>query len=207
MRICGGDKKGLRLQTLRGKGLRPTSEKVREALFDILGGRIVGARVADFYAGTGGIGIEALSRGAAHVAFIERHGPSLKILKTNLRGSGLASKASIYPVNAMAFLSRTAQGPQLFDILFADPPYHDGSGERFLARLAADPRLTASGLLILEHFHKTPHPQTLGSLERLRVYRYGETMLSLYQPKAMPSSSATHHATGSRPVEFARAHG
>ena len=196
MRISGGTVRGLTLRSLRGTFLRPTATKVKEALFDVLGPRVIGATLVDFFAGTGNIGIEALSRGAAHVVFIEKHRPSIKLLKTNLARCGLSDKATLCNMDATVFLRRfkrrpvtegRASGfagaglPHPFDILFVDPPYHGPLAQSFLRHLGQSDIINKNSIVVFEHFHKQVLPERTGCLGLVKRYRYGDTLLSLYQ--------------------------
>jgi 16S rRNA (guanine(966)-N(2))-methyltransferase RsmD len=168
-----------------GPGLRPTSDRVKEALFSILSPHIVGARFLDLYAGTGAIGIEALSRGAQQATFVESHPASLRVLRDNLARCNLTASADIRSCPASHFLRRPDRDGRPYDIVFADPPYHeeDASGD-LLSSLAASAIITAESLIVLEHFTKLPVPPQVGRLIRLRQYRYGDTTLSVFRPEA-----------------------
>ncbi len=161
--------------------LRPTATKVKDALFDVLRDQVKGARVVDFFAGTGNVGIEALSRGADHVVFVENHVPSVRLLRNNLTACGLHHKAKIYTMDATAFLRRLKKTPETFDILFADPPYHGPLAERFLRQLGKSDMIAERTLVVIEHFHKLPLPEKAGHLGLVKRYRYGDTLLSVYR--------------------------
>jgi 16S rRNA (guanine(966)-N(2))-methyltransferase RsmD len=161
--------------------LRPTAMKVKEALFDVLENRVKGASLVDFFAGTGNVGIEALSRGADHVVFVEHHPPSVRLLRNNLTACGFHSKAKIYTMDATAFLRRFKKTPETFDILFADPPYHGPLAERFLRHLGRSDMITERTLVVIEHFHKLLLPERTGCLRLVKRYRYGDTLLSIYR--------------------------
>ena len=122
MRVIAGTQKGRRLHGPKGPGLRPTADRVKEALFSILGSRVAGARFLDLYAGTGAIGIEALSRGASSVTFVESNPSAGCILKTNLAACGLEADANLFLSQAETFLRSARTGTAAFDIIFADPP-------------------------------------------------------------------------------------
>lgn len=187
MRVIAGSHKGRRLLGPRGPGLRPTPDRVKEALFSILGDRVRDAHVLDLYAGTGAIGIEALSRGARRVTFVEAHPASLRVLRDNLTRCGLDSAAEVHPDEAEAFLQRRRPDSAPYDVIFADPPYRMDAAP-LLAWL--DAVAGPHTLAIIEHGTKTPPPAEAGRWARLRQYRYGDTSLSLYAPadeKARPS--------------------
>jgi 16S rRNA (guanine(966)-N(2))-methyltransferase RsmD len=181
MRVIAGSRKGHRLMGPDTAGLRPTSDRVKEALFSILTPRILDARFLDLYAGTGAIGIEALSRGARHVTFVESSVGARKVLNKNLEHCGFAAAGSVHVGTAERFLKGKGADAS-YDIVFADPPYdrQDG-GHELLARLEASGMIGAETVVVLEHATKAPVPAEVGRLERVRQYRYGDTTLSLFQ--------------------------
>jgi 16S rRNA (guanine966-N2)-methyltransferase len=184
MRVIAGSQKGRRLRASEGLDIRPTSGRVKEALFSIIGGRIGGARFLDLYAGTGAIGIEALSRGAQRVAFVESNPASLRLLKTNLDHCRLSSAVDIYPCTTESFLERVKMSNATFDIVFADPPYRMDSACRLLPSLAQSAIIATQTTVILEHPTKQIMPPHIGRLRWLRQYRYGDTSLSTFQVTA-----------------------
>ncbi len=180
MRVIAGEQKGRQLIGPPRRGLRPTPNRVREALFSILGPRLEGARVADLYAGTGAVGIEALSRGAGHVAFVESDPQALRLVRANLAQCGLADLAVVYPMPVANFLQREAPSCGPYDIIFADPPYRDDAGTELLPSLTSGEALAPMSLFILEHGSKAAVPTQVGGLCRRRQYRYGDTTLSVF---------------------------
>lgn len=176
MRIVGGEFKGRRLKAPRGLKTRPTSEKVREALFDILGGRVEGSVFLDLYAGTGAVGLEALSRGARETVFIEAEGQTVAVLKENLRALGLEERASVLVLPAERALRVLRDGGGELDLAFCDPPYADPLWPDLLAHLGEALPLCSGGLLVLEHAARTV-PATPEGFERVRNYKYGDTGL------------------------------
>ncbi|HUK55508.1 MAG TPA: 16S rRNA (guanine(966)-N(2))-methyltransferase RsmD [Nitrospiria bacterium] len=183
MRVIAGEAKGRRLRSPRGTEVRPTSDKVKEALFSILGNRIVDARMLDLFAGTGAIGIEALSRGAARVVFVETDRAMTDLLEKNLTACGFQSRAEIHRTDAFKFLKRT-HGP--YDLIFADPPYHAWPLKKLLPALGRGAMISPGGLLIVEHFRKTALPKPSGKLRVVRAYEYGDTVLTLYREESSP---------------------
>lgn len=150
MRIIAGEYRGLRMATLPGLDVRPTSDRVRESLFSILGDRVVGARVLDCFAGTGALGMEALSRGAARAGFVEKDARVLHLLRANLDRLNLAGQTVVIPGDALQ--------PELWQdrgfparIVFADPPYRQGFAARFLDALLRSNRLEPDSLIVVEH--------------------------------------------------------
>ena len=181
MRIIAGSHKGRRLLSPTTTGLRPTSGRVKEALFSILGERISGAAMLDLFAGTGAIGSEALSRGAARVMFVESHTASLKLLKTNLQQCGLLGNTEVYPGESRMFFQHAARNSLAFDIIFADPPYRENSVSTLLPLLGQSGMILPHTAVILEHPTKHQIPPQVGPLNRVRQYRYGDTSLSVFR--------------------------
>ena len=181
MRIVGGHLSGRVLRAPAGVATRPTSEKVREAVFNILGnvlGSIEGDHVLDLFAGSGGLGIEALSRGAAHATFVDAGRPALQAIRGNLRELGLEDRASVIPGDAVVSAARH-QPKAPWRLVFVDPPYRSDLAVRAVLALPSD-RLAAGAVVVIEHDrHNTP-PEMLGSLLRTDQRRYGDTLISFF---------------------------
>jgi len=182
MRVIAGVAKGRRLRVPTRKGVRPTSEYLREALFDILGSSVHGVRFLDLYAGSGAVGIEALSRGAAAVVFIEQDPACLQVLRANVELTGL-QQYRVVAGDVLRGLPRLFRQGERFDIIFLDPPYGTGLAKRTLDALASGEMLRPRGVVIVEHFAKEPLPQHFGRLRRVREKAHGQTVLSFYQWK------------------------
>jgi 16S rRNA (guanine966-N2)-methyltransferase len=178
MRVIAGELKGRRLEAPGWEGLRPTSDKLRETLFNILGPRIRGARLMDGYAGTGAVGIEALSRGAAHVSFVERDPRAARLIATNLERCGVVDR---YAIIRAAFAGIEGPPAEAFDIVFLDPPY--GAAELTSALEAGHPLVAAGTLLIVEHAKRDSAPAEYGRLLRTREVASGDSALSFYSLK------------------------
>ena len=177
MRIVAGTLRGRRIDAPTWDGLRPTSDKLRETLFNVLGPAVEGARVLDGYAGTGAIGIEALSRGAAHVTFVERDPRAVALIAANLQRCGIADRYAIIRVR-FAGAERLAEGGP-FDLIFLDPPYGAAESEQ---ALAAAERLVEEGTrLVLEHAARDVPPASAGALIRTRVLTSGDSALAFYR--------------------------
>jgi 16S rRNA (guanine966-N2)-methyltransferase len=189
MRVIAGEHKGRRLSSPRAGPLRPTSGRVKEALFSILGERTVGARFLDLFAGTGAIGIEALSRGAARATFVEPHPSSLKLLRANLVRCTMQPLATIEPCSVEAFLGRRRGPEETFEVIFADPPYGADLASTLLPALDEAGIMAGDSIVILEHATKVAVPPTAGRLSRRRQYRYGDTTLSVY---TVPADQPEH---------------
>ena len=180
MRIVAGTLKGRRLQSPEWEGLRPTSDKLRETLFNVLAPHIQGARVLDGYAGTGAVGIEALSRGAAHVTFVERDPRATALIEANLRHCGVSDRYAIIRAGFAGIERPPATGP--FEVIFLDPPY--GAGELWAALDAAEPLVGEGTLLVLEHARRDLAPETKGTLNRMRLITSGDSALAFYRRQA-----------------------
>jgi 16S rRNA (guanine966-N2)-methyltransferase len=174
VRIIAGQFKGRRLKAPTWEGLRPTSDKLRETLFNILAPRIDGARVLDGYAGTGAVGIEAISRGAAHVSFVERNSRAAALIAQNLAACGVEQGYTIHCGDVVDALGRLPPDAQ-FDLILLDPPYDAEDVANALA--AAAPRLASGGVLVLERATRrqleAPEPLT-----RVRDVTSGDSTLT-----------------------------
>ncbi len=179
MRIIGGASRGRRLDG-PSRGTRPTTGRVKAALFNILSERIFGARFLDLFAGTGAIGIEALSRGAGRVTFVEADADCVRVVKSNLRRSGYGHLAEVRSMTATRFLKQPVREP--YDIAFIDPPYHGNEAGDVLPLLGRNAIIAINGVVIIEHFHKAPPPVQIDRLILTKSYRYGDTFLSIYKP-------------------------
>ncbi len=181
MRITAGEHRGRRLRSPAGSRTRPTSDRLRQAIFNVVGPRVLGARVLDLFAGTGALGVEALSRGAAAATFVERDRPALTSLRANLVVLGLTTRARIIARDALAALHALAQAGEQFDCVFLDPPYDGDLAGRCVETLAPGEILSENAVLLVQAFHKTGLPEHAGTLLRAWHRRYGETRLTLYQ--------------------------
>jgi 16S rRNA (guanine966-N2)-methyltransferase len=192
MRVIAGTLKGRRLKPPTWAGLRPTSDQLRETLFNILALRVAGARVLDGYAGTGAIGIEALSRGAAHVTFVDESRRAQALIALNLEHCGVSSGYAIIPKGLTRALA-TLPADTTFDIILLDPPYDqllrlrprkgmNGKEDDDVqtAAAAAGRRLTPDGVLVLEHARRHLPPDSSGPLARTRTVTAGNSALTFY---------------------------
>ncbi len=188
MRISGGVAKGRRTATEKlpgskapGERLRPTSSKVREALFDIIRNRLESAHFVDLYAGSGTVGLEALSRGAEQVVFVEPDKLRTMMIQKNIESLGFSGNASISRTDAEKFLKKAELESSGYDILFLDPPYRSEEIEKVLPLIGSSKILNDDGFVIVEHFIKKTLPRIAGRLILSKQYRYGDTMLTLYR--------------------------
>lgn len=182
MRISGGDARGKTLKAPKHGGVRPTSDKVKKALFSILGERLDGARYLELFAGTGSVGLDALSRGAERAVFVDSNQKSARLIRENLDATGYRDKAAVVAKDALVFLKKDAEGLGPFDLVFVDPPYHTGIGEKAMEMLGAacDGLLAEGATVVFEHFRKNVAPDGFWRLVKRRDYNYGDTVLSLY---------------------------
>jgi 16S rRNA (guanine966-N2)-methyltransferase len=175
MRIIAGQRKGRRLQGPKSPGLRPTSDGLRETLFNVLGPSVEGARVLDGFAGTGAVGLEALSRGASHATFVERDPRALASLDANVRHCGAEDACAIIR-DDFSRVHGLARGA--FDLVFLDPPYEGVDLGAVVDRAA--PLVAPGGRLVLEHSRRRESPVQAGPLARARVLVAGDSALSFY---------------------------
>jgi 16S rRNA (guanine966-N2)-methyltransferase len=183
MRVIAGSLKGRRLNTPSWEGVRPTSDKLRETLFNVVAKRVPDARVLDAYAGTGAIGIEALSRGAAHVTFVDRDPRALKLVEENLLRCGVSNRYAIIRVRLAIRGPKGDDTPHVlpagsFDLAVLDPPYDESDLAAVVA--GVEPLMAPDGLLVLEHARRRESPESAGRLARTRVLRSGDSALSFY---------------------------
>jgi 16S rRNA (guanine966-N2)-methyltransferase len=186
MRIIAGTYRSRILKSLKGLTLRPTSDYLRETLFNVLGAGVSGSRFLDVFAGTGAVGIEALSRGATHVAFIENHAPSAALIRKNLASLKITSGVTVMTADAARGLetleAKLNTGDLPYDYIFIDPPYAAAAEySRVLQHITASNILSSDGILIVEHRKTFDLPEFLGVLKRVRLLRQGDAALSFYR--------------------------
>jgi 16S rRNA (guanine966-N2)-methyltransferase len=185
MRIIAGKYRSRILKSLKGLALRPTSDRLRETLFNVLGPGVVGSRFVDVFAGTGAVGIEALSRSAADVTFIENHAPAAKLIRNNLDSLKIMSGATILAVDALRGLemlaSRQKSSTAPIDYIFVDPPYAAHVDyARTLEFIASANFLAPDAFVIFEHHHKFQLPEQFDKLRRTRVLKQGDAALTFF---------------------------
>jgi 16S rRNA (guanine966-N2)-methyltransferase len=186
MRVIAGTYRSRILKSLKGLALRPTSDRLRETLFNVLAPNIAGSRFVDLFAGTGAIGIEALSRGAAEVVFIENHAPAVTLIRRNLESLGINTGVTVLAVDALRGLAMLAarknSGAPAFDHIFLDPPYAAAEDySRVLEFLGSAEVLASGGIVIAEHRRNFDLPEEPGVLRRFRVLKEGDAALSFYR--------------------------
>lgn len=185
MRIVGGEARGRRLKAPRGRRVRPTAERTREALFDILGARVPGSRFLDLFAGVGAVGLEALSRGAQQVVLVEASERAARVIRENAAVLGRPAQVRVIRAQATTALRGLAAAGAKFDIVFLDPPYRDRKGlERALQELGrADGVLAPDAVVVVEHdAHQAPIAAS-GILVSERSRRFGDGVLTFFRPR------------------------
>ncbi len=182
MRVISGSAKGRKLKSVPGEGTRPITDRVKESLFDILAGDVVGCRFLDLFAGTGGVGIEALSRGAAEVVFVEQGRAALETIRFNLAHTRLESKARVVRADVFAFLADPPAAP--FDFIYVAPPQYKNLWLETLRALDARPAwLAAEGAIIVQIHPREFLPLEWQHFELVDERKYGSTLLCFYELK------------------------
>ena len=181
LRVTGGELGGRRLAAPR-RGVRPSADRVRESLFAILGDQ-AGAAVLDLFAGSGALGIEALSRGAASLVCVERSRPTLAVLRRNLESLGLASAARVVAGDVEAAIARLGRAGECFDLVFLDPPYAPDAGHAALVALGQGGLLAPEAMVVLERSKSHPVGAVAG-LRHLEDRSYGDTVITLFTVSA-----------------------
>ena len=182
MRIISGTYRGLRLRTLKGGNLRPTTDQLRETLFDVLGPSVEGATFLDAYAGTGAVGIEALSRGARDVVFIEHHRAASQLIRQNLAALKIDSGYALLTCAVLTGLERLEREGERFDVIFLDPPYEEiREYHHTLRQLARGLLLRPSSIVVAEHSQHIQLEENYLTLHRTRLLRHGDAQLAFYR--------------------------
>lgn len=178
MRVITGSARGRRLNELKGYDTRPTTDKVKEGIFSAIQFEVEGARVLDLFAGTGQLGIEALSRGAQRAVFVDRRTDAVKLIRENLALTRLEDGAQVVCVDSMAYLNALREK---FDLIFLDPPYADDLLERAVAHIARFDILAPDGIMIAESPAEKELPKLSAPYRVAREYRYGRIKVTLYR--------------------------
>ncbi len=176
MRVISGSARGLKLQSLEGQDTRPTLDRVKEALFSMLSPYVGGAHVLDLFAGSGALGIEALSRGAEHVDFVDKLTPALNIVKENAVRAKMTEKSNFYLSDAETFLHKETRG---YDIIFLDPPYAAGLYEPVLEIILKKNLLRRGGVIAMEWDFNAKKPVVPSGFEIIKERHYGRVGISL----------------------------
>lgn len=190
MRIITGTAKGFRLKAPRGLDVRPTGDRVKESVFNIIAGYIAEAEVLDLFAGTGNLGLEALSRGAKTAVFVDSASTSLSVLKENALHTCLAERAEYIKGDAVKIIDRLFNAGRNFDLIFCDPPYNKGFVTAILGKLEEKLILKPGGILIVEHSKHEAHQALIHSIRVMRREEYGETVVTFFTTDS--NTNGTH---------------
>ena len=182
MRIISGTSKGRKLVTPRSQSLRPTSDRVKESMFNILQDDIVGKVVLDLFAGTGNLGIEALSRGAKKTIFVEKGRQALRLIQRNLTQFGLEERSEILPKDANRAIGILKQKGESFDLILMDPPYQKGLIQKTLMTLNSHQIYHKDSILVIEHNRREPLSTVMEGWNLIRQRRIGDTLISFLTP-------------------------
>ncbi|MFA6239994.1 MAG: 16S rRNA (guanine(966)-N(2))-methyltransferase RsmD [Candidatus Hydrogenedentales bacterium] len=180
LRVIAGEAKGIRLEAPKGSRIRPTLDRVREALFSILGPGLPGSRFADLFAGTGANGIEALSRGAASAVFVDSDTRSLDCVRGNLEKAKFGARGTLRRISIPGGLSALAKMGGAFDVIYADPPFGYQEYGELISAISDIGLLGSDGLFVLEHARDEAIPEESGGLKRYRHESYGSVGLSFF---------------------------
>jgi 16S rRNA (guanine(966)-N(2))-methyltransferase RsmD len=178
MRIITGSAKGTKLKTPRGMKVRPTGDRVKETLFNILGCRVVEAKVLDLFAGTGNLGLEAVSRGAVSATFVEQSPVSIALIRDNAALTKLSDKITIKKGNVLTVIP---QFNEQYNLVFCDPPYNQNLVGQVLLRIDKAELLAPEGILVIEHSQHERVNADLNNLHLVRTERFGETCISFWK--------------------------
>lgn len=187
VRVVSGSAKGRPLKSVPGSGTRPTTDKVKEAVFSMIGPYFEGGAVLDLFAGTGGLGIEALSRGMESAVFVDMDPKSIDTIRANLKATNLEASAQVYRNEAGRALSALEKQGRVFDLVFLDPPYRLKHGDELMLSMVEKGMLQEDAIIVLEHESSYAYSEDIPGFYRLRQAVYGETTISIYQYEANPS--------------------
>jgi 16S rRNA (guanine966-N2)-methyltransferase len=196
MRITGGALRGRRLATRSGRATRPTSGRVREAVFNLLRGRIEGARVLDLFAGSGALGIEALSRGATLVLFVDSSASARGVIRENLEALGLRKRGRIIGGAANRVIASLAESGRRFDVVFVDPPYGEGTAQEILRTLSSRALLASGGVVVIECGKRESVNDSEEGLRLTSSKLYGDTRILLFESRSRPAGESLEPQQG-----------
>ena len=182
MRVISGSARGRKLKEPEGQSIRPTTDMVKEAVFNIIQFDIEGRRVLDLFAGTGQLGIETLSRGASAAVFVDESGDALKLVRENVKATGFEDRVTVVRSDALSYLG---SGAGRFDVVFLDPPYETRMLEKALKAIIEFDLLKENGIIICETKEDRRLPDVSAPYQRGREYRYGKIKITLYTRSSM----------------------
>ncbi len=188
MKIIGGELQGRHIDMPRGVDIRPTPDRVREAIFNIVRERVPGASVLDLFAGSGALGIEAVSRGAASLFAVDKNKKCVSTIRKNIKSLSIDTgrRIDIHQQDALKAIKKLSDSKIRFDLVFLDPPYYSDWVKKCLISLSNYDILNHSSLVICEHFKKDAVPEEAGAFRRSQERRYGDTVVSIYEKSSVP---------------------
>ncbi|WP_289355023.1 16S rRNA (guanine(966)-N(2))-methyltransferase RsmD [Paenibacillus sp. S-12] len=181
MRVISGTARGRSLKPVPGMGTRPTTDKVKEALFSMIGPYFDGGYVLDLFAGTGGLGIEALSRGAGQGIFVDKDPKAVEVVKHNVQTAGVANRSEVYRNDAKRALKALAKRDIAFELIFLDPPYRLKDADELLEGMWNDGLISESAIIVVEHDSKHVYRNEIGPLYVWKKAEYGEIGVTVYR--------------------------
>ncbi|WP_128894289.1 16S rRNA (guanine(966)-N(2))-methyltransferase RsmD [Longirhabdus pacifica] len=181
MRVISGEARGRVLKAVPGQNTRPTTDKVKESLFSVIGPYFSDEIVLDLFAGTGSLGIEALSRGAKKAIFVDAERKSIEVVKHNIMVTGFEQQAEIYRNDAFRALNALHKREVQFQLVFLDPPYRMKNMDELLEQMQQKQLLANDSTVVIEHDAKHQYPQQIGELHRIRELTYGDIAISIYK--------------------------
>ncbi|WP_308639204.1 16S rRNA (guanine(966)-N(2))-methyltransferase RsmD [Paenibacillus silvisoli] len=186
MRVIAGTAKGRTLKAVPGKNTRPTTDKVKEAIFSMIGPFFDGGLVLDLFAGTGGLGIESLSRGMERAVFVDLDGGSIEVIKHNVQAAGVTEHAEIYRTEAARAVKALAKRGLKFKLVFLDPPYRMKEMDELMEELAARGLLEELATIVVEHDAEHVYPEALQPFRQIKRSQYGDTAVTIYRYDTAP---------------------
>lgn len=183
MRIIGGKYRGRKIGFPKSPHIRPTQDRIREALFNVLAPGISGVNALDLFAGSGAFGLEALSRGAKNVTFVDNNFKCIRIIKENLRNIDIENRAKILKMDAFRAIKKLSETGNKFDIIFLDPPYYKGLSKKTLISLNQYDILSHTNIIVVEHSKRDTLPYNINNIIFFKQKRFGDTVLSFYRKK------------------------
>lgn len=181
LRIISGERKGRVIQTLEGINTRPTSDRVKESLFNILMFRLPDSSILDLFSGSGNLGLESLSRGAKDAVFVEKNSAALKILRQNCKTLEYLDEAKVLPYDVIRAINQLSKEEKSFDIVFMDPPYDRGLEVPTITALDEANLVKEDGIIVVEHLYENHLPQNVGSFVQCDMRKYRGTAISFYR--------------------------
>jgi len=190
LRVISGTARGRSLKPVPGMGTRPTTDKVKEALFSMIGPYFDGGCVLDLFAGTGGLGIEALSRGAEQAIFVDKDPKAVEVVKHNVQAAGVAEQSEVYRNDAKRAIKALTKRDISFELIFLDPPYRLKDADELLEGMWNDGLISEDATIVVEHDSKHEYPEEIGPLYVWKKTEYGEIGITVYRVKEQTEKEA-----------------